>query len=93
MIFLLCFEFYITMLVCGHHLITPYSMMEMKGVAIFKDSHFFLSKIFSLEHSVTILTFKRERLEILQTMLIYDESYLEESTFQAERNMTIFSCR
>lgn len=81
------------MLVCGHHLIPPYSMMEMKGVAIFKDSHFFLSKIFFLEHSVAILTFKREKLMILQTMLIYDESYLEESTFQAERNMTIFSCR
>lgn len=47
------------MLVCGHRLITPYSMMEMSDVAIFKDSHFFLSKIFFLEHLVAVLTFKR----------------------------------
>lgn len=65
--------------------------MEMNGVAIFKDSHFFLSKIFFLEHSVAILI-KREQL-MIKTVLIYDESYLEESTFWAERNMKIFSCR
>lgn len=88
---MLCLEFYITMLVCGHRLITPYSMMEMNDVAIFKDSHFFLSK-FSFLSTRWLSSLLKEAIND-KTALIHNKSYLEESIFQAERNMTIFSCR
>lgn len=86
-------SFKLQCLVHGKHFVSLYDMMEMNGMTIFKDNHFFLSKILFLDHLVAILTFKRERLVIIQTELIYDDSYLEGSMFQVERSMRIFSCK
>ena len=64
-------------------------MIEINGMVIFKDSPSFLPKILFIEHS---MTFESERLMIIQTGLIYDES--EDSRFQAEKKiMTRFSCK